>query len=240
MTLKLQGLDKIFTLEQINPKLKIVEERFDEIQKEFRDNFDKIYWCNWGYETGYSGTQAIAYKGWQVAPLFMELKDPFTGKPITDAEWDLFVQLAPVMIGDNFGTDLHLSKEEKIGYHKRNVEVLPILTQTMREAGISRRFGISVVYPGKEISWHVDPDPEHGNDAIIRGLWGLDIKQEMGKECYFLFGNDKKNPEKRVFTDNEYMFFWGRTYHKVQNDLSTPRYCLCFDQEIDKDYLRSL
>jgi len=232
-------IDRFFTIDELNPKLKLVEERFEEIQKEFLDNFDKIYWCNWGYETGYSGTNSIAYAGWKIAPIFMECRDPFSGKIITDDYWDMFVTTAKMLIVKNFGEAI-FSKEEKIGYHRKNCELLPILTATMREAGIRRRFGISVVDPGKEIKWHIDPDPEYNNLAIIRGLWGLDVRQEEGKECYLLFGNDRKNAEKRLFVNNQHMFFWGRVKHRVQNDLSTSRYCLCFDQEIDKDYLRSL
>jgi len=232
-------LDRFFTLEELNPKLKLVEERFEEIQKEFLDNFDKIYWCNWGYDTGYSGHTAIAYQGWQIAPIFMECRDPFSAKLITDDEWDAFVKIAPTIIGKNFGDPIFV-KEEKIGYHRENSELLPILTSTMREAGIKRRFGISMVGPGKGIGWHLDPDPERDNLAIIRGLWGLDVRQEEGKECYLMFGNNREKAEKKLFVNNQHMFFWGRIRHKVENELSTPRYCLCFDQEIDKDFLRSL
>ena len=35
--------------------------------------------------------------------------------------------------------------------------------------------------------------------------------------------------KKETFANNRFHFFWGRSLHHVYNTLSTPRYCLCFD-----------
>jgi len=120
-----------------------------------------------------------------------------------------------------------------------NCKYFPILKSTLFEIGIKKRVGISVVFPGKEIKWHIDPDPETKDYAIIRGLWTIDVNIDSCGECALYLG-DEKSPEKHYFKNNEFVFFWGRTKHKVVNTLQTPRYVLCFDQIISRDYLLSL
>ena len=45
------------------------------------------------------------------------------------------------------------------------------------------------------------------------------------------------NAIRKTFKNNEPMFFYGRIPHCVVNELSTPRYVIVLDHDIDKDYL---
>lgn len=214
-------MDKFFDLDQINPGLSILNERFEEIQKEFKDNKDKIIFINFGGEVGYYMKDEIAYKGWKVAPLYADIND-----------------VAQVNGGlERFGNLTEIDKD--LIKFKTNVGILPILTQTLLDSGIIKRVGISVVYPGKEIAWHMDPDPEKPRLAIIRGLFGLDIVEEEGKESFIYLKDSENNIEKRVFKNNEFVFFWGGIKHKVENNLSEPRYMICFDTEVPYEKLNN-
>lgn len=233
-------MERFFTLNEINPKLKLLEENFSKIRQEFLDNFNRIYWHNWGYDTGYYGTSVKTYSEWKIAPIFL---NPFSQKNLSDAQWKFMVNSSTLQnyqtLSKNFGESV-IDYESRLLLHKRNSKFLPILTKTMKEICEIKRIGISMLNPQKEIPWHIDPDPETDNKLIIRGLWGLDVKEEENNECYMMLGNDIDSAEKRVFSNNQHMFFWGGVKHTVKNNLSTPRYCLCFDHEIGKDYLKSL
>ena len=215
-------MDRFYTVEEINPKLKILNENYEDIHKEFVENRDKLNFLNWGGEAGYYMREDVAYKGWKVAPLYGNLED--------------FMQI-------NAGIKPYLPIIEIQGElvkHKYNTALLPILTELLIQCGIRKRIGISVVDPGKGIGWHVDPDPEKYKLPIIRGLYGLDVMEEDDRESFIYLKNNQGINQKIVFKNKEFAFFWGRTEHKVENHLSQPRYMICFDQEIDKDYLLSL
>ena len=204
-------MEKFLPLELINPNLKILQERYEEIYEEFKTNIHKIYLMNFGAESGYYIKNDIAYKGWKIAPLYGNIKD------ISQINGGL----------ENFGNLVTVQDDlVKMTY---NVNLLPKLTQALIDSGITKRVGISVVYPGKEIAWHSDPDPEKQGLAIIRGLWGLDVVEEEGKESFIYL---KDENQKITFKNNEFVFFWGRTRHKVENNLSQPRFMVCFDHEV--------
>jgi hypothetical protein len=217
-------MEKFFNLETINPNLVLLQERFEEIREEFLRNKENLFLMNFGAEAGYYMNSAVAYKGWKVAPLYGTLEDV---KGINGS----------ASINNNHL--MHIAEiDEDLVKIKVNTQLLPILTQTLIESGIRKRVGISVVYPGKEILWHRDLDPEKENLAIVRGLFGLDVVEEEGKESSIYMSKDDDNIiEKRVFKNNEFVFFWGRTKHRVENNLSAPRYMICFDHEIPYESL---
>ncbi len=221
-------INRFYTLEEINPKLKIIQENFDEIREEFHQNRDKLVWTNWHGNTGYLGDRTVAYAGWQIAGLFAEMND---NSDITKQAY--FDNLE--FLENNFGMKLYPDVDDEICY-SQNSKILPKMTAYLRKAGLTKRAGIGVVAPGKEIKWHIDPDPEVGNNAIIRGLWGLDVIPEEDKGSYLCFGTPDYHVRK-YFKNNEYMFFYGRIPHCVINELSTPRYVIVLDHDIDKDYL---
>lgn len=210
-------MNDFFDEKIINPNFHILNERFEEIHEEFINNVDRLFWFNWGADAGYYAENDIAYRGWKVAPLY-GLKEDIVDENSEDRlkKYASFLRVEDDFIKTN------------------NTNVLPILTQTLLDAGVRKRVGISVVQPGREILWHVDPDPEKPNLHIIRGLWGLDVKEEQGKEAFIYLQTPIK---KRVFKNKEVVFFWGRVPHKVENNLSTPRYMVCFDTEVSEENL---
>ena len=215
-------MDKFFNIEQINPNLSLLNERFEEIHKEFKENVNDLLFMNFGGDAGYYMRDDVVYKGWKVAPLYGNYKD------ISHVNGNLQKYENMIQIDGELVKVLP------------NICKLPILTQTLIESGINKRVGISVVYPEKEISWHTDIDPEKPDLAIVRGLFGLDIAEEEGKESFIYLKNKEGVDQKVTFKNNEFVFFWGRTKHKVENNLSQPRYMICFDQIISRDYLLSL
>jgi hypothetical protein len=115
-----------------------------------------------------------------------------------------------------------------------NCNILPKLFEVLYNCGIRKRVGISVLEAGQEIPAHIDPDPEiPGQSIIIRGLWGLDIKEEQNKKAFIsLFDPEEGIAVSKQLKNNQLYLFWGRNMHRVKNNLSTPRYMVCFDTEV--------
>ena len=69
-------MNRFFDISEINPNLKLLEERFDDIHEEFMRNKKNLFLLNWGAEIGYYVKEnTAAYKGWQVAPLYGNMDD---------------------------------------------------------------------------------------------------------------------------------------------------------------------
>ena len=218
-------MNNFFTIEQINPKLQILEDRYLQIRKEFDDSFNQLIWTNWNGDNDYKQISESPYKGWKVAPLMVDSGN------IHKNEIDIFSRELSVSYNQNVSYD----KESNILLFE-NGKYLPTLISTLLECGIKKRVGISVVFPDKEIKWHIDPDPETPEYAIIRGLWGLSINEEDVGESFICLG-DEINHQRIKFENNKFTFFWGRTKHMVLNTLQTPRYVVLFDQDISRDLL---
>jgi hypothetical protein len=217
----MKHIERFFDINEVNPNLKLLHERFSEIREEFLQRKDYLTLLNFGAEAGYYMRENIAYKGWKVAPLYGNINDVSS-------------------INGGFGNfnDLVEVTNDLVKI-KPNTQLLPKLTQTLLDCGINKRVGISVVYPGKEISWHVDTDPEKPGLAIVRGLFGLDVVEEDEKESFIYLKNHLDENQKITFKNNEFVFFWGRVLHKVENNLSQPRYMICFDTEVPYDRLNT-
>lgn len=217
----MKNLERFLSIDEVNPKLRLLYERFDEIHQEFVLKRDYLTLLNFGAEAGYYMREDIAYKGWKVAPLYGNVEDVAA----INGGLDKFQGL--VEINGN------------IGKFKPNTYLLPKLTQTLIDSGIKKRVAISVVYPGKDIKWHIDSDPEKPGLAIIRGLYGLDVVEEEDKESFIYLRNKDQEIEKVKFKNNEFVFFWGRVLHKVENNLSQPRYMICFDTEVPYEQINN-
>jgi len=224
-------INRFYTVEEINPKLKLLSKRYKQIHKEFLECKDKLVWTNWSGATGYHGYNQDAYQGWQIAALYGELK--------ATSELSVNDMINNIHLFEhNYQQKLYPDLERGICLAD-NARFMPTLVRTLYECGVKKRVAISVVWPGKNIKWHIDPDPEVDNEAIIRGLWGLDIRPD-GDECSYLCLGTEEEYETKYFKNDEFMFFYGRVLHKVENSLQTPRFVVCFDQDIDKDYLIGL
>jgi hypothetical protein len=217
----MKNLERFLTINEVNPNLKILQERFSEIREEFLQRKDYLTLINFGGEVGYYMRDNIAYKGWKVAPLYGNVND---------------ISTVNGSLGKFHGM---IEIEDNLMKVKPNTQILPKLTQALIDSGITKRVGISVVYPGKEIAWHIDQDPEKQGLAIIRGLFGLDIVEEEEKESFIYLKNHLGEDEKITFKNSEFVFFWGRVPHKVENNLSQPRYMICFDTEVPYDRLNN-
>lgn len=217
----MKHIERFLTIEEVNPNLKVLQERFKEIHEEFLLKKDYLTLINFGAESGYYMRDDIAYKGWKVAPLYGNVND------ISTVNGGL----------DKFNGMIEI--ENNLVKIKPNTYLLPKLTQALIDSGITKRVGISVVYPGKEIAWHIDPDPEKPGLAIVRGLFGLDIVEEEERESFIYLKNHLGQDQKVKFKNNEFVFFWGRVRHKVENNLSQPRYMICFDTEVPYERLNS-
>ena len=224
--------NKFYSVEEINLKLNILVENFDNIRQEFIDNRDKLVWTNWHGNTGYRGEQTTAYDGWQIAGLCAEYP-----KEIINIDTETISTLLK-SYEKNYQQKLYPDSDKKIIFTE-NSKHLPFLMGCLNEIGIRKRIAISVVYPGKGIKWHIDADPEDDINVTIRGLFGLDIHPEKDQDCHICLGNANEY-EKKYFRNGEFVFFWGRMGHCVVNTLQTPRYVICLDQDISKDYLRNL
>ncbi len=219
-------MNRFFTVDEINPKLILLQERYDKIIDEFHSNFESLVWTNWNGDNDYKQITESPYKGWKVSALMVGSEN------ISDR--------------DIFSKELEKSYNQKVYFDSHNQvflfensKYLPTLIETLLECDIKKRVGLSVVFPDKEISWHIVPDPETAEYAIIRGMWGLEIKQEKDRDCFLCLG-DEVNYQKKSFKNNEFMFFWGRTKHMVLNTLQTARYVVLFDQDVSKQYLLNL
>lgn len=215
-------MNTFLSINQINPNLSLLQERYSQIRKEFDENFNKLVWTNWNGDNDYKQISDSPYKGWKVAPLMVDAN-----------ESDIEIFSRELSVGYN--QNVHYDGENNI-FLFENGKYIPTLISTLLECNVKKRVGISVVFPGKEIKWHIDPDPETPEYAIIRGLWGLDIKQEDIGESFICLG-DEINHQKTKFENNKFIFFWGRTKHMVLNTLQTPRYVVLFDQDISRDLL---
>lgn len=225
-----KDINRFYTVEEINPKLKLIEDNFDEIREEFLQNKDKLIWTNWHGTTGYLGDRTAAYAGWRISGLYAKM----ASAPINAIPKEVYTDNLHVL-ESNFGMKLYPDMDSEICYTE-NSKILPKLTKYLLSAGVTKRVAIGVVFPGNEIKWHIDPDPEFGDYAIIRGLWGLDVVPEEGKTSYLCLGQPEYHIRK-TFKNNEGMFFYGRVPHYVKNELSEPRYVIVLDHDIDKDYL---
>jgi hypothetical protein len=214
-------MNRFFSIDEINTKIHLLSERFGLIQSEFLQNKHKLIWTNWDRNNSYTNIDESPYAGWKISPLIFQDNN-----------------LSRYSLQKNYKQSVKFDYKSGV-FLFQNSEHLPILISTLLECGIKKRVGISVVFPNKEIKWHTDPDPETKKCAIIRGLWGLDVQNDDSGECFLCLG-DENNHEKRVFKNNEFMFFWGRTMHMVSNTLKTPRYALCFDQDVSREYLLNL
>ena len=231
--------DKFWTHEDICPRLKWLLDNLDEIREEFFENKDKLILRPWNYglKRYQKDWMYKAYEGWEVAGLFAE-EDP-------TLDWGNLGYLSENKMDSSSqkykctGTDDNILDrvEDGIGYTKNSL-VLPKLTWYLRNAGVTRRAGISVTDPTSGIDWHVDRDPEDKETMLIRGLIGLDVRIGFDEECYIGIGTPKHENKHDIRTGVD-LFFYNRVPHHVVNRLRHPRYCILIDVPFPKATLRN-
>lgn len=214
-------MGRFYTVDEINPNLKKLSDNYQKIREEFNDNKDRLTWTNWHGDNCYTSISKSPYDGWQVAALYLEYKN--------------FIVNNIDSYKEAYNTEVHVDEDKNI-ISSDNTKVLPLLTDLAYESGLTTRVGISLLVPGKDIDWHVDNDPYDDEYITIRGLWGIDVNPTDDEHSFLAIHVDG-NTSIQHFENNKFIFFWGRTTHMVYNSLSTPRYCLCFDQKVKIDNL---
>ena len=223
---KQERYDRFFELEEINAKFgELLTDRYDSIRKEFDENKHHLKYANWDPSTGYDGTwNSIEYNGWKAAPLIMN---------VDEASFDF------CRFEDFWKQKLKRDKRTGNVIFEDNTKLFPTLFNTLLECGVTTRVGICTFMPDSYIHWHVDPDPDTDSHVIIRGVWGIDVQQEEGKESCLLLG-DKSDHDSWKLENNKSILIWGRTNHRLDNSLTTPRHVLIFDHTVSREFLKSI
>ena len=216
-------MGRFFKQEEVNPALNLLSLNYELIRDEFRSVKDGLVWTNWHGKNQYTSIEKNPYAGWRVAALY--------GEYDSNEDYDHIAKMEKV-----YDQACYIDPEKEILYTQNAVK-MPNLFKLAYESGIFKRVGISVLHPGKSIPWHVDTDPEHPDYVIIRGLWGIDVNPQDNEVCTISLDTKDSGVLTEDFLPNRYHFFWGRTPHMVHNTLTTPRYCLCFDIEVNRNDL---
>lgn len=116
-----------------------------------------------------------------------------------------------------------------------NTSILPVLTQTLLEVGITDACAINALDPGQSLDWHVDRDYIPGVQ-LLRIIWGLDIDPNDPEDAIIQIMDDTGKIETKSFTNKSFYIFHPMSKHRVENKMKSCRSVLCIDYITDKDY----
>lgn len=188
-----------------NPKIKLLSDRYELIKSEYLTNRNKL-----------------------------EFKD-FTKQQ--DKNILEFGKGYPIGVESYFNAP---EKTEERGWHmagvlyehyfyNRNSDLLPTLSETLKEISTLNVCGINVLDSGISLNWHNDDD-YHTGIPTLRVLWGLDVPEEDGKESIIQMKDTLTGRvETKKFENNQFYCFWPSTEHRVENNLSLPRTIIAID-----------
>ena len=141
---------------KLHPKFDLIHERFGDIQKEFRDNLEHIQFGHWYDDFAHSKSGGVYNP--VAAPLYGEM----------DQEQEQLCMLE--QFDDSY---------EHNGLRTwKNVNWVPTLTKTLQEIGITRRASIASMKPHAKIPLHRDGDPNPPDGILLRGIIGLDGREQ--------------------------------------------------------------
>ena len=194
---------------KLHPKFDLLLDRFDTIQKEFKDNLEHIQFGHWYDDFAHSKSGGIYNP--VAAPLYGEL----------DQEQE---QLSMI---EQFGKDFY--EKDGLRTHK-NVNWVPTLTKTLQDIGITRRASIASMKPKAKIPLHRDGDPNPPDGILLRGIIGLDVPVEEGKKRYIMVRDrPKKTWQTREIKNESVCLFQPNAIHSVINQINGWRYVVLFD-----------
>lgn len=192
-------------LYKLHPKFDLFNERFDQIQKEFRENLDQLEFIAWHDDRAHQEGSGYVPVG---APLIGLQSEKQEQLPVWNKMYDW---------------------KDGLRAHK-NIELVPTLVQTLLDCGITRRASITKMQPKSKIPLHRDGDPNPPGGIILRGIVGLDVPEEEDKRCYLMVRNrPKKDWDTKDICNKSVAVFQPNHIHAVVNQLSGIRYTLCFD-----------
>ena len=190
---------------KINPKLKLLQERFNLIHEEYTKNKNNLEFKDFSKKQEYS--------------IGVNKK----GHPISVDEY-LHQEKRKE---DSVGWHTSALYANNIEYIK-NTQYLPILTQTLKEINLLSICAINLLHPSYSLDWHNDND-YFPNTSTIRILWGLDVPVETDKYSLIQIQDKNKYIETKKFENGQFYIFLPSLIHRVENTLSQPRSLLCID-----------
>lgn len=189
----------------INPKLKLLSDRFNYIHEEYIKNKERLEFKDFSKKQEHSiGTNKKGYPISVHEYLYQEQKKE------SSIGWHI-----SALYGNN------------IEYTK-NTQYLPILSQTLKEIDCLYVCAINLLDSSYSLDWHNDND-YFPNMSTIRILWGLDVPEENGKNSLIHIKSENRTIETKKFKNNEFYIFLPHLTHKVENTLSQSRSILCID-----------
>jgi hypothetical protein len=189
---------------KINPKLKLLPERFNLIHEEYAKNKNNLEFKDFSKKQEYS--IGISKKG----------------HPISINEY-LHQDKKTNSIGWHISALYGNSTE-----YLRNTQYLPILTKTLEEINLLSICAINLLDPSYSLDWHNDND-YFPNVPTVRILWGLDVPLEKDKYSIIQLQGEDKIIETKKFENGEFYIFLPSLTHRVENTLSQSRSLLCID-----------
>ena len=189
---------------KINPKLKLLQDRFNSIHEEYIKNKNNLEFKDFSKKQEYS--------------IGVNKK----GHPISVNEY-----LQQEEKKDSIGWHISALYGNNTEY-MRNTQYLPILAQTLKEINLLSICAINLLDPLYSLDWHNDND-YFPNVSTIRILWGLDVPKETNKYSIIqLLGKDNIIETKK-FENGQFYIFLPSLTHRVENTLSQSRSLLCID-----------
>tara|TARA_B100001989_G_scaffold69006_1_gene46881 strand:+ start:568 stop:1257 length:690 start_codon:yes stop_codon:yes gene_type:complete len=194
---------------KLHPKFDLIHERFNDIQKEFRDNINDIQFGHWYDDVAHDKNGGVYNP--VAAPLYGEIEE----------------EQEQLCMIEQFGHDFY--EKDGLRTHK-NVNLVPTLTKTLQDIGITRRASIASMKPKAKIPLHRDGDPNPPDGIVLRGIIGLDVPVEEGKQCYIMVRDrPKKTWHTREIKNQSVCLFQPNAIHSVINQLNGWRYVVLFD-----------
>lgn len=195
-------------IHKLHPKFDLFHERFDQIQREFRENVDKLQWITWSDDRAHA-------EGSGYTPV---------GAPLIGLQTETQEQLPAAHMFYDWEDGLRATP---------NIDLVPTLVRTLRDCGITRRASITKMEPRSKIPLHRDGDPNPPGGIVMRAIFGLDVPVEDGKKCYVMIRNrPKKDWDVREIKNGSIAVFQPNNIHAVINQLNGIRYTLIFDTVI--------
>lgn len=196
---------------QIEPKLKLLSDNHNLILEEYKKNSDKLVFKDFTLHQ-----KENILKTHQGYPINLNSYSTAPKRKKTRKGWHVAVLFAQ---GKGF---------------KSNLISLPILTKVLLKINLLSVCAINVLDSGSSLDWHFDTD--YIKDVqLLRILWGLDITQESGKECFIQFrDSDTGEIQTESFINGKFYIFHPMQEHRVENNLSTSRSILCIDYICDQ------
>jgi hypothetical protein len=201
---------------QIEPKLKLLVDNHDLILEEYKKNSDRLLFKDFTLQQ-----KENILKTHQGYPINLNSYSSAPKRTKNRKGWHVAALFAQ-------GKGL-----------KSNLISLPILTKVLLEINLLTVCAINVLDPESSLDWHFDTDYIKGVQ-LLRILWGLDISQESGKECFIQFkDSDTGEIQTEPFINKKFYIFHPMQEHRVENNLSTSRSIICIDYICDQSKRQS-